>query len=42
VARVAFDPTLTRYALRFKTGAIEVRSADDDRVIARFHGRGDR
>jgi WD40 repeat protein len=39
---VAFDSTMTRYALRFRDGMILVRRVDDDREIARFQARGDR
>jgi serine/threonine protein kinase/WD40 repeat protein/tetratricopeptide (TPR) repeat protein len=42
VERVAVDPTLTRYAFRFKDGTIEVRRVVDDQEVTRFHGRGDR
>jgi eukaryotic-like serine/threonine-protein kinase len=42
VARVAFDPTLTRYALRFKDGTISVRRVADDEEVAHFQVRGDR
>ena len=38
----AFDPTMTRYALRFKDGTILVRRLEDDHEVARFHARGDR
>jgi eukaryotic-like serine/threonine-protein kinase len=37
-----FDPTLTRYALRFKDGTILVRRVADDEEVASFHARGDR
>jgi serine/threonine protein kinase/WD40 repeat protein len=40
--KVAFDSTLTRYALRFRDGTIQVRRVADDEVIARFQARGDR
>ncbi len=39
---VVFDPTMTRYALRFKDGTIRVRRVADDEEVARFHARGDR
>jgi serine/threonine protein kinase/WD40 repeat protein len=39
---VAFDPTMTRYALRFRDGTIRVCRAADDGEIARFQARGDR
>ena len=39
---VAFDPTMTRYALRFRDGTIQVRRVADDEEVARFHARGDR
>ncbi len=37
----AFDPTMTRYALRF-SDAIQIRRVTDDAEIARFEARGDR
>jgi serine/threonine protein kinase/WD40 repeat protein/tetratricopeptide (TPR) repeat protein len=37
----AIDPAMTRYALRFRDGTIEVRSVADDREIARLQARGD-
>ena len=37
-----FDPTMTRYALRFRDGTISVRRVADDREVARFQARGDR
>jgi WD40 repeat protein len=36
-----FDPTMARYALRFRDGTIEVRSIADDQEIARFMAQGD-
>ncbi len=39
--RDCFDPTMTRYALRFRDGTIQVRSIADDEEIARFQARGD-
>ncbi len=42
VMLTAFDPTLTRYALRFRDGAVQVRRAADDTEIAHFNARGDR
>ena len=42
VVSVAFDPTMTRYALRFRDGTISVRRVADDQEIARFQARGDR
>ena len=42
VIRVAFDPTMTRYALRFRDGRISVRRIADDQEVAHFHARGDR
>jgi WD40 repeat protein len=42
VVLVAFDPTMTRYALRFRDGMIQVKNVDDDREVARFQARGDR
>ncbi len=39
---VVFDPTMTRYALRFKDGTIRVRSVADDAEVASFRARGDR
>ena len=38
----AFDSTLTRYALRFHGGSVQVRRVTDDHEIARFQARGDR
>jgi WD40 repeat protein len=38
----AFDPTMTRYALRFLGGTISVRRLEDDWELARFPSRGDR
>ncbi len=38
----SFDPTMTRYALRFKDGTIQVRDLADNREVARFQARGDR
>ena len=38
----AFDSTMTRYALRFRDGTIQVRRVADDEEIARFQARGDR
>ena len=42
VVAVAFDPTMTRYALRFRDGTISVRRVADDGEVARFQARGDR
>ncbi len=39
---VAFDPTMTRYALRFRDGTIRVHRVADDAEIDRFAARGDR
>ncbi|MFI5455450.1 MAG: protein kinase [Isosphaerales bacterium] len=39
---VAFDPALTRYALRFRDGTIQVRRVADDGEVAHFEARGDR
>jgi len=39
---VAFDPTMTRYAWRFRDGTIQVLRVSDDEEIARFRARGDR
>jgi len=39
---VAFDPTMTRYALRFRDGTIQVRRVADDEEVARFSAQGDR
>ena len=33
---------MTRYALRFKDGTIQVRRVADDQEVARFQARGDR
>ena len=38
----AFDSTMTRYALRFRDGTIEVRRVADDQQIACFHAAGHR
>ncbi len=38
----AFDSTMTRYALRFRDGTIQVRRVTDDQEIARFQARGER
>jgi eukaryotic-like serine/threonine-protein kinase len=38
----SFDPTMTRYALRFRQGTISVRRVIDDQETARFQARGDR
>jgi eukaryotic-like serine/threonine-protein kinase len=38
----AFDSSMTRYALRFLDGTIQVRRVADDQEIARFQARGDR
>jgi serine/threonine protein kinase/WD40 repeat protein len=38
----AFDPTLTRYALRWRDGTIKVYRMADDAEIDRFETRGDR
>ena len=42
VLAVAFDPAMTRYALRFRDGTIRVRRVADDGEIAHFEARGDR
>jgi serine/threonine protein kinase/WD40 repeat protein len=42
VVVLAFDPLMTRYALRFRDGTILVRSVADDQEIARFSAQGDR
>ncbi len=42
VLLVAFDSTLTRYALRFKDGTVTVCRVADDAEIDRFQARGDR
>ena len=42
IVLATFDPTLTRYALRFKDGTIQVRRVADDQEVARFQARGDR
>jgi serine/threonine protein kinase/WD40 repeat protein len=42
VVLVTFDPAMTRYALRFRGGAIAVRRVADDAEIDRFSARGDR
>jgi WD40 repeat protein len=42
VLLVAFDPTLTRYALRSRDGTITIRRVADDAEIDRFAAWGDR
>ncbi len=42
VVYAAFDSTMTRYALRFRDGTIQVRRVADDEEVARFSARGDR
>jgi WD40 repeat protein len=42
VILIAFDPTMTRYALRFNDGTIAIRRVADDAEIDRFAARGDR
>jgi WD40 repeat protein len=42
VIGIAFDLAMTRYALRFRDGAVSVRRGADDQEIARFKARGDR
>ena len=42
VIRFAFDPTMTRYALRFREGTISVRRVADDQELAHFPAIGDR
>jgi len=42
VILTAFDPTMTRYALRFRDATISVRRVADDEEVARFQARGDR
>jgi len=42
VLLVAFDPTMTRYALRFRDGTVQVKNVHDDQEVARFQARGDR
>jgi WD40 repeat protein/tRNA A-37 threonylcarbamoyl transferase component Bud32 len=42
VESVAFDSTMTRYALRLKDGTIQVKNVDDDQEVAHFQARGDR
>ncbi len=37
----AFDPTMTRYAFRFRDGAISIRRIVDDGEVARFQVPGD-
>ena len=39
---VTFDPTMTRYALRFRDGTIPVRRVADDAEVDRFQAQGDR
>jgi eukaryotic-like serine/threonine-protein kinase len=38
----AFNAAMTRYAIRFRDGTIQVRRVTDDQVTARFPARGDR
>ena len=38
----AFDPTMTRYALRFRDGTISVRRVADDQEIGHFSATVDR
>ena len=40
VIATAFDAAMTRYALRFGNGTIQVRRVDDDGEIARFKAEG--
>ena len=40
VHSIDFDSAMTRYALRFRNGSIEVRSVADDGEIAHFQARG--
>ena len=42
VVRFAVDSTMTRYALRFRDGTIQVKNVADDQEVARFRARGDR
>jgi serine/threonine protein kinase/WD40 repeat protein len=42
VFMVAFDATMTRYALRYRDGTIRVRRIANNHEIARFQARGDR
>jgi WD40 repeat protein/tRNA A-37 threonylcarbamoyl transferase component Bud32 len=42
VVLVAFDLTMTRYALRFHDGTVLVKNVDDNQEIARFRAQGDR
>ena len=42
VMLVTFDPTITRYALRFRDGTIQVRRVADDQEIDRFQTPPDR
>ena len=41
VISFAFDPTMTRYALGFRDGTIQVRRVAADDEVASFHARGD-
>jgi eukaryotic-like serine/threonine-protein kinase len=41
VIATAFDSTMTRYALRFREGTIQVRSVADDAEIVHFDAQGD-
>ena len=40
VIATAFDSTMTRYALRFRDGTIQVRRVADDSEVARFQRPG--
>ena len=42
VVLIAFDRTMTHYALRFRNGSIQVKNVDGDQEVARFTARGDR
>jgi eukaryotic-like serine/threonine-protein kinase len=42
VLMVVFDPSMSRYALRFRNGTIQVKNVADDQGIASFRARGDR
>src|SRR5262249_44165738 len=40
VTAIAFDASLTRYALQFRGGTVSVRQTADDQEFARFRARG--
>ena len=42
VVLTTVDSTMTRYALRFRDGTVQVNRVEDDREVARFQAQGDR